>query len=95
MEKLQNSHHFSIILLKRMGDRGKCYPSPRTPFDADSNELHFVSIALTLAEILVDYDRALLSTDIGLECLIVIDGYSASGITTRPCNWILYFTEIT
>jgi len=40
-----------IVLLERMGGRGRVNPPPGTPFRADFNELLFVSIALTLTEI--------------------------------------------
>jgi len=43
-------------LVERMGGRGRVNPHLRTPFYADSNELVFVLIALTLTEILVDCD---------------------------------------
>lgn len=40
-----------------MGIREKVTNPPETPFRADSNELLFVSIALTLTEILMDCDQ--------------------------------------
>jgi hypothetical protein len=42
-----------LFCLERMG---VLTPHLGTPFHADSNELFFVSRALTLIEILVDYD---------------------------------------
>lgn len=48
-----------IVLLER-----RVIPLPGTPFHADSNELLFVSVALTLTEILVDCDRTLSSTKV-------------------------------
>jgi hypothetical protein len=39
-----------------MEGRGRVNPPPGTPFQADFNELVFVSIALTLMEISVDCD---------------------------------------
>ena len=46
-----------IVLLERMGGRERVNLSSETSFCADSNELLFVSIALTLMEISVDCDR--------------------------------------
>ena len=46
-----------IILLERMGVRGRVNSFYGTIFHADSNELLLVSIALTFTEILVDCDR--------------------------------------
>jgi hypothetical protein len=43
-----------IVLLERMGGRGRVNPPPGTPFHADFNEL----IALILTEISVDCDRS-------------------------------------
>jgi hypothetical protein len=47
-----------IVLLERMGGRGRVNPPPGTPSHADFNELLFVSIALMLTEISVDCDRS-------------------------------------
>jgi hypothetical protein len=47
-----------IVLLKRMVGREGVNPVPGIPFHADSNELLFVSIALTLTKILIDFDGA-------------------------------------
>jgi len=47
-----------VLLLERMAGRGRVSLVPRTPFHADFNELLFVSIALTLMEISVDFDHS-------------------------------------
>ena len=62
-----------IVLLERMRGRGRVNPLSGTSFHAGSNELFFVSIALTLAEILVDCDR---TCSFISACLILIGGLS-------------------
>jgi hypothetical protein len=51
------SNSLFVLLLKRMGYRGELNAHLGTYFRADFTEFLFVSIALTLTEILVDYDR--------------------------------------
>ena len=43
-----------IVLLERVGGRGKVNLPLETPFNADSSELLLASIALMLRDILVD-----------------------------------------
>ena len=47
-----------FVLLERMGGRGRVSLVLGTPFHTDFNELLFVSIALTLMEISVDFDHS-------------------------------------
>jgi len=63
-----------------MVGRGGVGPVPGAPFRADSNELLFVSIALTLTEMLIDCDGAL------------IGGHFHHEITNP--NWVCTPTEI-